>query len=406
MTHRNRHAARAGRGGAALGRVTALGAAGLAGVAVAAGAATLGAAVVAARTVITPPRKRRDDTEILGVDEEHGLVTLEASEAAAIDGRYSLWFEHDTGHAKVGEIVRREPAGRGRPASVTRRLLSVDVGELPAARRGRIGAWFHLSPGDLGVPHEDVGVPTSLGPAPAWLVPAEADTGRWVIQVHGWGVQRAEGLRAVPVFRRAGYTSLLISYRNDGIAPSTPDGRYGLGDTEWLDVEAAIRFALGHGARDIVLMGWSMGGATVLQAVTRSGLTHAVRGVVLESPVVDWVTALHFQGSAMHLPRSVRHVVFALLGSRWGRVATGLADPVDLKRLNFMQRADELTLPTLILHSDDDAFVPSTASHALATARPDLVELPEWHTAGHTRLWNLNPERWEGQISAWLDRLP
>ncbi|WP_207456695.1 alpha/beta hydrolase family protein [Herbiconiux sp. SYSU D00978] len=406
MTHRNRHAAGPGRGGDGLRRAVALGAAGVAGVAGAAVAATLGAGVVAARTVITPPTSRRDDTAILAVDQEHGLVTLEASEAAAIDGRYSLWFERDTGHAKIGEIVAREPARRGRPASVTRRLLSVDVGELQAARRGRIGAWYHLSPADLGVPHEDVGVPTTLGPAPAWLVPAERPGGRWVIQVHGWGVQRAEGLRAVPVFRRAGYTCLLISYRNDGIAPSTPDGRYGLGDTEWLDVEAAIRFARDRGATEIVLMGWSMGGAIVLQTVTRSRLAHDVRGIVLESPVVDWVTALHFQGSAMHLPRSVRHVVFALLGSRWGRIATGLADPVDLRRLNFMQRADELAVPTLVLHSDDDAFVPSTASHALATARPDLVELPEWHTAGHTRLWNLHPERWEGQINAWLDRLP
>src|SRR5690606_37187059 len=100
----------------------------------------------------------------------------------------------------------------------------------------------------------------------------------------------------VPVFHRAGYTSLLISYRNDGDAPSSADHRYGLGDTEWRDVESAIRFALDSGARDVVLMGWSMGGATVLQTLTRSTFATAIRGVVLDSPVVDWVTTLQYQG--------------------------------------------------------------------------------------------------------------
>ena len=64
---------------------------------------------------------------------------------------------------------------------------------------------------------------------------------------------RQETLRAVPVFRDAGYTTLLVSYRNDGDAPRSDDHRYALGDTEWLDVEAAMRYALDHGARNIVL---------------------------------------------------------------------------------------------------------------------------------------------------------
>jgi alpha-beta hydrolase superfamily lysophospholipase len=403
VIHGVRHAARGAGGGArALGTVGAV----LGGAAAVGAVASLGAAVFAARRVITPPKRRVNDTAILDVDLAGGLVTLSAGEAASIDGRYGLWFSRDTGHAKIGAIVGRDAGGRGRPASVTRELIAVDHGDLLGAKRGRIGAWFHLHPAELGLPFEEVEVPTTLGAAPAWFVPAVHPDGRWVVVVHGWGVQRAEGLRAVPVFHRAGYSALLISYRNDGLAPATADGRYGLGDTEWLDVEAAIRYALDHGAAEIVLMGWSMGGATVLQAVTRSRLVHAVRGVVLESPVVDWVTALHFQGSAMHLPRTVRHLVFGLLGSRWGRLATGLAAPVDLARLNFMHRAHELSLPTLVLHSDGDAFVPSLASAALATARPDIVERPGWDDAGHTRLWNLDPGRWEAQISDWLGRLP
>ena len=41
---------------------------------------------------------------------------------------------------------------------------------------------------------------------------------------------------------------------------------------------------------------------------------------------------------------------------------TGQAAPIDLTSMNFVARAADLSLPTLILHSDDDGFVPSTAS--------------------------------------------
>ena len=54
----------------------------------------------------------------------------------------------------------------------------------------------------------------------------------------------------MPVFHEQGYiTSLLISYRNDTDAPNSADGLYALGGIEWLDVEAAIRYALENGAR-------------------------------------------------------------------------------------------------------------------------------------------------------------
>ena len=66
-----------------------------------------------------------------------------------------------------------------------------------------------------------------------------------------------------------------------------------------------------------------MGGATVLQAVTRSRLAGSVRGVILDSPVVDWVTALHYQGVANHLPLPLRLATMRMLTQRWARIFTG-----------------------------------------------------------------------------------
>ena len=61
-------------------------------------------------------------------------------------------------------------------------------------------------------------------------------------------------------------------------------------------------------------------------------------------------------------------------------------------------------MPILILHSDDDGFVPSTASRALAVARPDIVTYEAFEIARHTKLWNYDRARWEGAMRSWLAR--
>ena len=357
---------------------------------------------VMAKTIVTPPAKREDDTRVFAVDLPAATITLQRHRDSVLPGDYSFFFSAGAGHARVGEITART-AG-----TVTRRILRVDSGDLAAARRGRFSGWLLTGPADLGFEWSDVTVPTPLGPAPAWLIPADAapPSTRWVIQVHGRAVRREEALRAVPVFRAAGYTSLLVSYRNDGDAPASPDGRYGLGDTEWPDVEAAIDYAAAEGATSIVLMGWSMGGAVVLQTLTRSAHPGLILGVVLESPVIDWSDVVAAQAADRRLPAVIARGAVAVLGARWGRRFTGQVTPIDFPRLNFVARASELQRPILLLHSDDDGFVPATGSRRLAVLRPDAVTLVAFSEARHTKLWNYDPVRWNAEITAWLARLP
>lgn len=356
-------------------------------------------AAVMARTIVTPPRTREENVRIWGVDLEAGTVTLNLTPDSILDGEYSLWFSDDTGHARLGEVLSRDPG------SVTRRILSVDFGDLARAKRGRLGGWLFLGPWGLGVPYENVLVDTELGPAPAWFIPAAEPTGRWVIQVHGRAVRRQEGLRVVPVFRDAGYHSLLVSYRTDGDAPDDPSGRYGLGDTEWNDVDAAIRYALDHGAESVVLFGWSMGGAISMQTVLRSEHAGAVAGIILESPVIDWNDVLTFQGEARRLPPGIAARAMQVMGSRWGGVLTGLKTPIDFRRLDLISRAAELSVPILLLHSDDDGYVPATGSRRLAELRPDIITFVPYTEARHTKLWNYDPDGFTRQVTNWLARL-
>ena len=109
-----------------------------------------------------------------------------------------------------------------------------------------------------------------------------------------------------------------------------------------------------------------------------------------------------YQGEAMSLPGQVESDVLTLISSKWAKPLTGQSEPIDLSRLDFVTRAAELDVPVLVLHSDDDGFVPSNGSRELAAARPDLVTFVGFETARHTKLWNLDAGKWEGAIAAWL----
>jgi pimeloyl-ACP methyl ester carboxylesterase len=369
---------------------------------VTAGVAALGAltaatlSLIVARTVVTPPRKRTEDIRVLAVDVSANTITLSSTADSRLPGAYGFSFAGELGYARVGDIIDSDAE------QVTRRIIDVGFGDLASASRGRLSGWYYFHPRELGFAYEDINLSTEFGPAPAWLFPARGAGTRWVIQVHGRAVRRQEALRAVPVFHEAGYTSLIVSYRNDGDAPASKDGLYALGDTEWHDVDVALSYAIDHGATDVVLMGWSMGGATVLQELTRSAAAGVIRGVVLESPVIDWVSALRFQGELRRLPEPVSAGAISLIGTTWGRRLTGQAMPIDLPRLDFVARAAELTVPILLMHSDDDGYIPIAASRALAAERPDIVTFQAFSIAAHTKLWNFDRIRWNSSIREWL----
>jgi pimeloyl-ACP methyl ester carboxylesterase len=363
-----------------------------------------------ARRVITPARVREADQEVLAVIREgRGLhIILAATPENTVEGVYGFFFDGGRGHARIGRILSYSPAER----TVLRDVEAVYSGDLAAARRGWWSGAAYPDPASLGLPAEEVLIEVDGGTAPAWLVRAapSRDTAAtdtpapdtWAIMVHGRGGSRQEGLRALRTARELGLSSLLISYRNDGLAPSAPDGRYGLGSTEWRDVEAAISFARGQGAREVVLFGWSMGGAICLQTADLSRYRHLIRAMVLDAPVINWVNVLAHHAELNRIPSPVSRYGQLMLSHRLGRRLTGLAAPVDLKAMDWVSRAVELRTPTLILHSVDDEYVPYGPSAALAEKNPEMVTFEPFSRARHTKEWNVDPDGWERLVTAWL----
>lgn len=380
---------------------TALGIGAGAAVASSAAGAVSGLAVYFARQIVTPSRGRDENLDILAVVGSAGsrTVILPANEDTIIEGKYSLHFDQGRGHARIGAIRSYVP----REGTVEREVESVYSGDLAAATRGWWGGAVYPAPSAMGFADEEVLIPVEGGSAPAWLVRAEAPATTWAVMVHGRGASRAEALRALRPARRLGMTSLVLSYRNDGEAPSAPDGRYGLGMTEWHDVDAAIDYAVSHGARDVVLFGWSMGGAIVLQTADLSRHRRRICALVLDGPVINWIEVLAHHAELNRIPAPVGRLGQYLLASQRARRITGLAAPLDLKSMDWIARAEQLTLPTLLLHSEDDEFVPIGPSAELAAKNPAFVTLERFQRARHTKEWNLDPERWESVVERWLD---
>lgn len=355
-----------------------------------------------ARQVVTPVRRTEDLAILAVVRGAEGLeVILPATTETTDPGTYSLYFDAGRGHARIGAVLSYAPA----EGTVARNVEHVYSGDLAAAVRGWWSGVVYETPEDAGVRAERVDIPTPVGDAPAWLVPGTGRPGTWAVMVHGRGASRTEGLRALRTTGDLGITSLLVSYRNDGVAPFAPDQRYGLGSTEWEDVEAAIDFALAHGARDIVLMGWSMGGAICLQVADKSPNKRHIQALVLDGPVVNWIDVLLHQAKLNRIPEAVGRLGQWMLSNRAGRAITGLATPVDLKQLNWIAKADQLRVPTLVLHSEDDDFVPVGPSAQLAELNPEMVTFERFTVAGHTREWNVDPQRWDRVVTRWLTRI-
>lgn len=366
----------------------------------AAATAVAGAVIVLqiARRVVTPS-VRVPDTEVLAVDTGAQTIELSRTPDTELPGRYGLMMSGAPGYVKLGTVLSVN-GDRVRRKLLTQISPGTDVG-----RRAVFSGWYYATPEELHLPFESVLVGTPAGPAPAWFFNApDASTARgtWVIQVHGRGSTRNECLRAVPVFHEAGLPVLVASYRNDGEAPRTRGGAYALGASEWQDIDAAIEYALRHGAQQVILMGWSMGGAIALQTVVSTQHRDAIAGVILESPVVEWRTVLRFQAREAGMRDPLPQLAMDALATPWSARLSGAEQAIPFDQLDMVARADELAEPILILHSDDDGFVPSDASHALAAARPDMVTLQAFEGARHTKLWNYDQTRWSNAITQWL----
>lgn len=337
------------------------------------------------------PRSDADDAvTVLDVSGPEAHLT---GPAAARPGWWGVAW--DGGYARVGPVQGGGHDVVSRPVEF---LHGDPVSDQPTP--ALLDKWAApADPAALGLPVDDVVLDGPVGPLPCWWFHTQGDErGRtWAVLVHGRRGSRVETLRHTGSVRAAGLPALVVSYRNDPDAPPSPDGRSHLGATEWQDIEAAVQWAIDHGARDVVLVGQSMGGACAAELLRHSPLREHVRALVLEAPVLRWGPVLRRAAVTRGLPPAVIPLLMpptmALAAARaridWGSLGS------------FDDLGDR---PLLLIHGDADATVPVELADALAASAPAQVTYLRVAGAGHLLAWNVARRQVESATASFLAR--
>jgi len=329
-----------------------------------------------------------DEVAVLAATDTSVTTTLDPDRDVLEPGVATL--EWRGGWGEMSETLAR---GGDR---VTRRF-HLQSGRVPlGGRAGEREFPFAADPRTfLGLPFDSISIATPGGACPAWRVPAASDSA-WVVFVHGRGSVRAQSLRITPALHALGWNVLAMSYRNDADAARSPDGRYRLGATEWQDVEAAMKFASDRGAQRIVLVGYSMGGTTVLELLRHSALASRVAGVILDSPVVRWPAVFTVAARKRHVPPPL-----AVLGM----FVTTLRTSIDWTELDQVAHAQDVRVPVLIFQGSEDRTTPPQLADSLAARMGERATLVRILGADHVRGWNADARLYEAALASWMGRL-
>ncbi len=305
-----------------------------------------------------------------------------------------IWgLRWDEGYAQVGGIIDINDQ------EVVREFAPL-MGNLSIG--DRVGLYIFAFPDDpekaFGLPTRKLSYVSPLGQFPAWFIEGSRNT--WLIVVHGKkDAPPREALRSYPVLPTVaefGLPTLIISYRNDVGAPASPDGFHRYGQTEWQDLEGAVQYATEHGAEQLILMGYSLGGAMILNFLYQSQLADKVVGIILDAPMLNFGATVESGAMQLGVP-----LVFVAIG----KFISTLRFDINWEELNYISRVDQLTLPLLLFHGDADTTVPIEISDSLATRWLSMLAYVPIRGATHIRSWNINPDLYEKEVSRFLQEL-
>ncbi len=268
------------------------------------------------------------------------------------------------------------------------------VGYLVAARLSApVRKPLEGTPAGVGLRYREVGLRSTDGLSlRAWWI-ERAGSSRAAVLVHGLGGDRSDlhVVETALVYERAGFSVLMIDLRAHG---ESEGERVTVGYREVRDVRGALSWLeeRGYEPGDVVLHGWSMGGAAVVQAAPGSG----VAAVVEEAAYADLPRLLRERiPEASGLPAFFNPGILLM-----GRLFLGI-DPWAVRPEEEARQLSREGVPLMIIHSRDDEVIPFEHAEALAAAYPGATfwELRGYgHVAAHT-----HPEYREKLLS-FLDR--
>lgn len=363
----------------------------LLGVVVLAAVGYVAAGFLLARAVIYP--RRAAPTAIVAANQGSDSVVLSGNQLTRFSGTIGLLHDDETKLTVLAPGV--EASGLDNVLRVLARPTDLQAGTDGRAT-GNI-----FTPDDVtDQVAEEVAIVTSQTDQPAWLYRGTGSAeSTWIVHVHGMLAGRDSALRSVRAVDGAGYTSLVVSYRGDSEAPGERHQASTLGQTEWQDLDAALKFATDQGAATIVVVGWSLGATIALEQVQHGTYQDRVAGLVLVSPALSWNRTIRYSMGQQRVPNFLATAAIGML------TATPTARLLGLSSALHLPTALPLpTLPTLLLHSEGDRTTPYEASRELAEQSP-LVDLVRFPACPHAMEWNADPEQFNRTLSTWVAAL-
>jgi pimeloyl-ACP methyl ester carboxylesterase len=264
-------------------------------------------------------------------------------------------------HAALRLLARR---------CVPRRRLAIVLADVATVALGFPHAYVALQTHRIAVPQtpavdpalgaEEVAFATSDGVALRGTLLAQPRPAPLAIVCHGVGANRAAFFGHAQHAFALGCHVLAFDFRAHGDSGGFAST---FGADEVLDVAAAaawLRARPGCEASPLVLIGVSMGGATVLRAAAE---THA-NGVLAESAFADLDAMIERQAAVLGplAPLAVTAVAWAA----WWQLGVDVAAVSPRRSLASLPAA----VPVVLVHAGDDDVIPVDDGRRLAAARP------------------------------------
>lgn len=144
--------------------------------------------------------------------------------------------------------------------------------------------------------------------------------------------------------------------------------------------------------RPIILLGISMGGATVV-AASNLEMPEAVKCIISDCPYSVLRDILISTARKMGFPSWV-YPLISLSAKMFGKI--------NIPDGNFVESVRKTRLPILIIHGEDDGFVPAEMSAALYEANPEMIRRITFPGAHHGTSYLTDRDRYMSEFDAFV----
>jgi non-heme chloroperoxidase len=229
----------------------------------------------------------------------------------------------------------------------------------------------------------------------------------------------------VDYFGKRGYHAIAFDMKGHGNSDKPEDSSYLLEDLA-KDLDAALKEVIGE--KEVVLLGHSMGGMIALSYATNPKISKRLHGLILEAtapklqnPVLTQYIEGMRQGIIKVTNRSdIENVMVNLCYNKvyqetHPKIIKEFVERT-LKNENFVglatmeaivehydvtDKLQTIKIPTLLIHSENDVFIPFASSQAMDKALPNSKLIPFTGPIGHMLQYE-DPKKYQSNIEAFL----